>query len=285
MSGILFSLIPLFFWGIGDYMSSRLSKGLHPAAINLVLSVIGGVPIIIISLFFGTPEFGLKIMMLYIGVSLLLSGGFISMVRAFSVGATGVVSPIANAYAVVTILVAVLFLKVETSLLQVMSVLIVVFGISLLSYEKSTDRMMELNSSIVYAVIALVLFGFGFAGFDIAATQQWYQNIVLYEISTVIVGILIVSIWLKKDSYRQIKKVLKIKDSVYGGLSIVVGTLGLFIAISKVENVAIPATIAAASPLVTVALARHFDKEHLRIHQYVGGLIIVLGISALSISA
>jgi drug/metabolite transporter (DMT)-like permease len=284
MIGILFSLVPLVGWGIGDYISSKLSKGYHPAVINLSLSLVAGVPLIIIALFFGVPEFSFKSVTLFLGVSVLISAGFISMVKAFSYGATGVVSPIANAYAVVTLLIAVVFLGVETSVIQIISVFTVVGGISLLSYEKSQGKKLKLHNSVVYAILALLFFGLGFAGFDIAATQEWYQNIILFEISMTIIAACIVVFWLKGDSVRQMKKVFKSKNTYYGGLLGATGSLGLFLAIANVENIAVPAAIAAASPLVTVALARRYDKEHLNFHQYVGAVVVVIGIAMLSFS-
>jgi uncharacterized membrane protein len=99
-----------------------------------------------------------------------------------------------------------------------------------------------------------------------------------------IIATIIVIVWLKGDSLRQIKQVFKSKNSYYGGLLGAAGSLGLFLAIANVDNIAIPAAIAAASPLVTVALARRFDKEHLNFHQYVGAVVVVLGIILLSIT-
>lgn len=285
MLGIIYSLIPLTGWGISDYMASKMSKQAHPAAINLFYFFVAGIPTLIFSSFFGLPEFSVWVMVQFIIVSAILSVGYIAMLKAFSSGDTGVVAPIANAYAIVTLALAVLFLDANITWQQAMAVLVVVAGISLLSYHKSSVNRRDSKKTVFYAVVALVFFGVGFASFDVIATQQWYQNVFLFGLAEFIVTLPIFLVWLKKDRVSELKKLTN-KPMFYVGCFVGgLGTIGLFLALESIDDITIPAAIAAASPLVTVLLARLFDKERLVPWQYVGAVVSVSGIVLLSLNS
>lgn len=282
MIGILFSLFPLIGWGASDYVSSVLSKKYHPALINLAFFVITSLPVLILCTILGLPEFSVSIIIGFAVVELLLTFGFMTMVKAFSTGATGVVAPIANAYAVITLILAVVFLGASITVNQVIIVLIIVFGIGLLSYTKDSVSVKKRHRGEILAIISMVLFGFGFAGFDIIATQEWYQNLLLFQIVGSVMAIIIYIIQVKKERVAHLISICTNKIALTGALLASTGTVGLFIAINNTANIAIPATIAAASPLVTSLLAASFEKEKLHLHQYVGMLFVIGGIVALS---
>lgn len=283
MFGIILSFLPLIGWGISDYVSSVLSKKYHPAAINLTFFIVTGIPVLTICALMGLPEISLRIILGFTVVELILTAGFMTMVKAFSTGATGVVAPIANAYAVITLIIAVLFLNVSVSLLQVMVVLMIVFGIGLLSYTKASVSTKRRHEGEILAVVAMILFGVGFAGFDIISTQEWYQNTFLFQVIGTVMAIIIYIVQVKKDRIKNLKNICSNKIAISGALMASVGTIGLFAAIENTVNIAIPATIAAASPLVTAVLARRFEHEKLHTYQYVGMFVVVGGIVALSV--
>lgn len=284
MLGILFSLIPLVGWGTADYIASKFSKKLDPATINLFFSVGSLIISLLVCSLLGFPEFTASALLKYLVISLALTGGFLSMVKAFSIGATGVVAPIANAYAVLTAIISVAILGEEIKLSGAIAIIVIIAGLTLLTYKKDPNHnKKDFELSVKFSVLALVLFGVGFAMFDVASTQEWYQNNMLFQLVTVFVAISIYSLWLKKDRVVKLKQAAKIPllhlGAVFGGL----GAAGLFLAIDNVDNIAIPAVVAAAAPLMTAFLAYKFDKEHLTIIQRFATIVIVSGIVLLSI--
>lgn len=284
MLGILFSLIPLVGWGTADYIASKFSKKLDPVTINLFYSIIPLIISVSVCSFLGFPEVTAFALLKYLVISFALTGGFLSMIKAFSVGATGVVAPIANAYAVLTAILSVTILGEEMKLSGALAILIIIVGMTLLTYKKDPNHnKKDFQLSVKFSVLALLLFGVGFAMFDIASTQEWYQNNMLFQISSNFVAISLYSLWIKKDRIKKLKQALKLPllhlGAVFGGL----GAAGLFLAIDNVDNVAIPAVVAAAAPLMTAFLAYKFDKEHLTILQRFATVVIVSGIILLSI--
>jgi len=119
--------------------------------------------------------------------------------------------------------------------------------------------------------------------FDIVSTQKWYQNNMMFQIAAFTVAVAIYIIWTKKDMVKQLSKATKFPllylGSLFGGL----GAIGLFAAFDQVDNVAIPAAVAAAAPLMTAFLAYKYDKEHLTILQRFSTFVIVSGIVLLAV--
>jgi drug/metabolite transporter (DMT)-like permease len=206
------------------------------------------------------------------------------MVKAFSVGATGVVAPIANSYAVLTALISVIFLDSVLTLTGALAIVVIIGGIALLTYKKDPNHnKRDFERSVRYSLLALLLFGVGFALFDVASTQEWYQNNLLFQLVGIFVASTLFVIATKAKSIDVIKGTVKTPllyvGSIIGGM----GAVGLFLAIAQADNVAIPAAVGAAAPLMTAFLAYKFDGEHLTGLQRFASVIIVLGIIMLSI--
>lgn len=286
MLGIVLSLFPLFGWGASDYISSKLSKKYHSALVNLLLSAVGLLPGVVICLFLGFPEFTAERLLGFWLASIALSIGFISMVRAFSRGATGIVAPIANSYAIITALIATLFLGEVLSFLGYAAMLLIILGIVLMTYKKDpSHNKKDFNYSVNLSVLAMITFGIGFALFGKYSDQSWYQDNMLFQMVGTVNAFVIYAVWVKKDKISELRKGFTDPIVYLGGAVAIIGTLGLFGALDLLDNVSIPAAIAAASPLVTAFLAYRYDKEHLRLIQRVGSIAVVVGIIMISFAS
>ncbi len=284
MTGILLSLLPMIGWGVGDYVSSRLSKKYHPALINLGMSLIGIFLTVVVCVYYEFPEFTFAGLWRFWLVSMFISVAYLSMIKAFSRGATGVVAPVANSYVLLTALLSALLLGKTLSMLGYVAIVVIVLGIALLTYKKDPNHNKEdFQYSVKYSLTALVFFGIGFVLFDVASTQEWYQNNMFFQLVGAANAILIYMLWVRKDRAANIRKIAKEPILYVGSFIATAGTIGLFAAIAKVDNVSIPAAIAAAAPLVTALLAYWFDKEHLTLLQRLSTGVIVGGIILLSV--
>ncbi len=283
MFGVLLSLIPLFAWGVSDFVSSRLSK-YHPAAVNLLYTIGGFVVALGLMLIFGPPRFELANFGVHLCAALILNAGFAMFLKAFSHGAVGVVSVIANAYAVFTVTFSVLFLGVHMTLLSWVAVAIVMLGLTILTYKKDehhTDE--QFKKYIIFSFLAMLLFGIGFLLFDVASNQQWHGTYILYQCANILVAPVLFLLWTRRSATLEIKKASSDKLVYIGALAASVGSIGLFAAIQVVGNASFPSVFSAAAPLVTSILAFYFNKEHLQLRHRIGAVIIVVGIMLLSL--
>lgn len=283
MSGVLLSLLPLFAWGLSDFSAAKLSKS-HPAAVNFLFSATGLLHVAVVLLFLGAPEISFRTVLPHFIGAVILSFGFIAFVKAYSHGAVGVVTPIANSYAVVTAVISTLFLGIAISLLGWAAIAVVLAGIVLLTYEKSPHHNFEeFNKSVRFSVAALLLFGIGFTFFDIASTQAWYQNFALFQIVHTPVAAVLFLMLVKKDKAKNITQVMRSPWAYIGFTIGTVGTIGLFAAVEVTGNATIPAVVSAASPLVTSYLAYFLSHERLSALQRTGSIVVVTGIILLSL--
>ena len=280
----LLSLIPLIGWGSGDYLASRGTGKLNPISLSLWMSIVGSLSMIVVGLSFGAPEltaFQLSVSFLS---SICFSSGFIIMLKAFKYGPVGIVAPIANAYALFTTLAAVLFFNVKLSTPILVGILTVVIGVSMVSYSKpKPGEFKNEKLTIILSIVALCFFGSGFLLLDRASRQEWYQNLVILQLTGLLVSILFWLILQKINRIQDLKKA--VHDPLYSIAGLVggIGLLGMTAALERADNIAVPTAIAAASPLVTALMAYIFNDEHLTVIQRYATVIIVGGIIMLSL--
>lgn len=284
MQGVLFSLVPLVSWGVGDFFASKLSKRVNNFALSLFLSIVGWFVVTPIVFYYGFPAVTLGQVGYFFLGSVFVNGGFLLMLRGFNNGPTGLVAPIANAYAIVTALVAALFFGDSIGLTKVAGILLVVMGISAVSYSKPAPGEFKNRSvALISALFALASFGLGFAFFGEAATGEWYENSFIFQTINVFVGLGILLIFTRKNRVLEFKKAATYKIAYACGALGSIGAAGLFLALDSIDAVAIPAAIAAAAPLVTALMAYIFDREHLTLFQRLATVVIVAGIITLSL--
>lgn len=284
MIGILLSLVPLFAWGWGDYLASRYAKKINPFSASTFYGICGFCFSMIVVSFYPRPEFYMSQFLYALSSSILLNIGFLLMIKAFKHGPVGIVATIANAYAIITALVSFVFFNQHVGFGKFLGILIVIIGIALISYTKPNKK--EHYDSFIYillSIFALLFFGVGFSLFERASTQQWPQNMAVYQMCNILVSLTIWLLFQKKNKLSDMKYIAKDKLAYTGGVAGASGQIAMFAALKYIPNVAILAAIAAAAPLVTAALAYFFDKERLTLFQRMSTFVIVAGIILLSV--
>lgn len=285
MTGILFSLIPLFAWGAGDYIASKLSKKVNGFSLSFFFSLVGWAAVMPIAVFMGASQPSAEQVLKFLIGSVGVNAGFILMLRGFTNGPAGIVAPIANAYAIVTALVSWIVFDQNLTILSGLGIAIVVSGITLVSYAKPTKgEFKNERVALVSSLLALVCFGIGFSFFGQAATGEWYENSLWFQTINIIVGGCILLLLQRKGKVESLKKIARFRMSYIGGSLGSLGALGLFVALGSIDRVAVPAAIAAAAPSVTALLAYIFEKEHLTLLQRSATVVIISGIVVLALS-
>lgn len=283
--GIVLSLIPMVTWGIGDYLSSLAAKDISPRVANFVFQVAGLPLSFAIALILGLPPFVLSDIAVFLIAGVIFTSGFVLMMKGFTKGAIGVVSPIANAYSAVTVAIAVLVFGTMVSIGQLLAIALIILGIIFVSYEKSSKlkSRRRIQASVFYALLSMLSFGVGFGVLESIDAYTWYQNMLLLHISVVIVAFVDMLIIKKNKAFKEMRSALKYKIGLIGGVLGTVGTLGFFGAYENLGSVVIPAVIASSSPLVTSFIAHRREGERLQLLQRLGGIGVIVGVILLNI--
>lgn len=284
MTGVLLSLIPLFTWGAGDYIASKYSKGTNSLSVSMFFGLVGFSFSMLFLSFYPKPTLYFDSLLFAFAASVFINIGFLSMLKGFASGPIGIVAPIANAYAVITAAISVVIFKKPLLASELVAIMIVIAGISLISYIKPKKKVAyNFRTTIMWSIIALFSFGIGFVFFDKASTQEWYKNMVIFQAVNIITIFSIWFIFQKKNKLRDISSLSNKKLMYIGGAAGAGGMIAINAALKYVDNIAIPAAVAAAAPMVTAILAYIFDKEHLTIVQRAAAVMIVVGIVILSV--
>ncbi len=162
MLPIIVSLTPMFAWGIGDYTASRLSDKEHPAAVNLYFTIANIAMAALLALCFGMPTFTAANLLQHLLSVILVNAAFLLFLKAFSYGLIGIAAVISNSYALVTVLGSALFLGVEITSRQWIAMVVVLFGIGLLSYVRDPKNHPDghkIVMTVVFSLLAMIGFG------------------------------------------------------------------------------------------------------------------------------
>ncbi len=281
-AGIIFGLISMLGFGLGNALSKIPTQKLGAKKTVFLRNVFISLILIIVLFFF----FPLTISFYYIVIALLLSLiGYIAIVTFFAalkVGKVGVVSPIGNSAVIFTVIFSIIFFNETLNSLQLISISLIVLGIILISIDfsdiKNSD-LFKIASGVPLALLTCLFWGilWSFIKIPVSILGPVLTSLILEF------GIVIFS-----GIHLKIKKEKFGIDKNFLGLIIIIalftaaGTLFFNFGLS-VAKISIVAPLAFANPLVSALYGRIFFKEKLSFIQWMGVLLIVLGIILISI--
>lgn len=197
-------------------------------------------------------------------------------------GKVSIISPVAACWAVVTVILSLIFLNEMLTALQAVGVSLAILGAVLTSF-KLHDlmklKLRNLATGVEYAIITLLAWGMLFAFIDVLVTElSWFLPV--FFIKTVAVFYILTFSSVTKRNISFPKNVALFIILI--GVLDFVGFLSYGIGLAY-EYATIVAPIASTSPLVTIILARIFFKESLEMNQKIGIVSALIGLVLLSI--
>lgn len=278
-------LAALIFWGLSDYFGGKSSQNAGPHLTNIVIQFSSVIALLPIVLFSGIDfNFNLSFVVV-MAIAALFTIAYVSFLKSLQIGPYGVAAPVANSYALITLIVSLLIFKTQISGLQLIALIIIIIGVIMLAIDKTTFHHKKIKGTTAYlAGIAAIFWGIGFALMDtVLGDFTWYQLFFLISLWMVIFG----SIYYLKEHKKIPKKeeltTEKLREAWIAGILITVGSSIFFISLEKTLSVAVPAVIASASPLVTSFTAWVKEQERLSVYKRIGAVIIVIGLMLLNV--
>lgn len=281
--GIVFGLIAMIGYGISNAISKVPAKILGSRKTvffrNLMTSLI-----LFIALLFFIKEtvFSLEYIIIAIIISIIGYIPLVSFFQAVKHGKVGIVTPIANASIIFTVLFSIIFFKETLSQIQIFSIILIIAGIILISMDIKdwkNSELFNLKSGIPFALLAAFFWGIVFF---------------LFKIPVLVLGAFLtaflVEFGIAVSSYLHLKSSkikITIPDKKMYPYLLVLGVLGAIALVSynfgvKNYNVSVVAAITFANPVVATLYGKFVYKEKLSIMQYIAGLLIILGIVSLA---
>ncbi|MFH0868571.1 MAG: DMT family transporter [Candidatus Woesearchaeota archaeon] len=281
--GILFGIIAMIGWGVADFFAAKAVRKSSVFKTYFWIQAIGLVIyLLIFLLFFKLPAislmtFALIVICAFIGITTVMS-----FYKGLQVGIVSIISPIGASYAVVTVILSLIFLNETITSFQAVGISLVILGAILTSF-KFHDlirlKVKNIAAGVKYAVFAMLGWGVLMVLIDVLVADLGWFLPILFIVAVEIFYLLAYSGAAKKSiSFPKNIALFVILAAVLE----VIAFLSFGFSITS-ENVAIVAPIISAFPAITIILARIFFKEILELNQRVGILAIISGLILLAL--
>ncbi len=281
--GIIFGIIAAIGWGTADFFVARAVRKTTIFKTFFWSQMIGvAFFIIIFSLFFKFPILSFATIGVILIASFLSTISYLLFYKGLQVGKVSIISPLTACWAIVTVILSLIFLNERLTAIQGVGVTLAILGAILASFKLNDLLKLKLKNAakgVKYTVIAVFGWGISYVLIDILVAElKWFLPIFFIKIVGVLYLLLYTGTTKKKISFP--------KNVVW--LIVLIGVLE-FIAFSSYglgvnsEYTAIVAPISVAFPAVTVILARIFFKETLEINQKIGIIAIIAGLVLLAL--
>lgn len=267
-------------WGTADFLAAKSSRRIGYALTLFWMQIIG---LTVAFIYFLITVRSLDTIVGFLGILFAVGFfeliGYLSLYKGLKEGAICVVSPIAASWAVVTVILSIIFFKEALQTNHITGITIIILGTILVSTnirELLAARRMNFFRGAKEGLIAMT--GFGLGNLLIVPPVKvlgWFLPALFMRLfGTVLLALFML---FKKKPFKTNSQLTIMALLVPIGIidmasffSYNIGVLGSY--------TSIVAPIAAAFPLITIVLARIFLKEKIVLSQTLGIAMIIFGL-------
>lgn len=286
--GILYGILSMIGWGTADFLGANSSRKIGHFLTLFWMQFIGTS---VAFIYFITKANNLDKTLFYkylplLGIiAILQTIAYLSFYKGFEKGNVSVVSPIASSWAMVTIILSILFLGEAINSIQLIGIILILSGIILISTdikEVSAMRKLKIFTGVKEGIIAMLGWGVSFF-LIVPATRDlgWFFPIFIFKVFAVLF-LLILALTRKRKLYPAGSQLSFISLVIPIGLLDVTSFFSYNFGLEGSLSLII-SPVAASFPVITVLLARIFLKERLRTIQILGIISVIGGIILLSV--
>ena len=285
---IITGLIPMFAWGIADFLQSIALKKLTTAQVMFVSNLFF-VLLILPFAFFVDLHIQLNSLIVVLISSLFMSAGMILFFESMKIGEVSIVSPISASYPIVTVLLLIILLGYKLSIITLIAILIMMLGIALASTDLKKIRHLHTVKGVREAVLALLFFGIYFFLLELLSSDVKFifyftamDPYTLFFYTSLFNGLVLVCYGFLKKGKLDIKHAKSVVVYMFSAeVMYIIAWLALTYGFTFGDS-AIITVVSSLFPSITILLALIFFKEKLVKNQYLGILLILLGLFLVS---
>lgn len=281
--GIIFALITSFSQAIGYVALKKSYEELAPSVAFLFDAMFGLLILIPFSLIVGFNFNQAPTVFLYAIVSATLSEAFVFY--AFSKGELSITATIFSSYPVYTVLFSFFVNNDRPSTIHWLFIILTILGTVIVSLPN------KLNKS-EFKKKALILWGLA-AAVSVGFADSISKNIIdktsveafMFALAIVQVPVALIYLRLEKQKLSQFVNIIshfqKYKFALLGSLLNIITVFFLWLAFSS-SDLSVVSPLTAIYPGITILLAYLFLKERIKLKDFIGLIIIIIGIIGIS---
>ena len=282
LNGIILGIIAMLCYGVQEIFLKKILPRLGTYTTTLYRELVIVILIVLYAALSGEPfVFTLEILGWMILLGILGTCAVLSFFAAIKIGKVSIVSPIAHASTVITVLLAAIFYHEQLTHFQGFAVLLIILGTIIASFrwkDLKNLKLHEVTKGVPFAVITFFLWGvvFFLMKIPIKLSGILVPSILLDGFIFLILASAVPWKGLRKPTKKEIWLIILV------GFLSAIGTLTFNYAYT-LELISLIAPIVYSSPFITVILAHIYLKEVMEMHQYVGVIGIIVGVVLLAL--
>ena len=278
---VAFAVASMAGMGLGDFVAKTVVAKASAYRTVLISQSVGTVPFFLATLMFGWAVPDGSLVLLAALSAAMSTITLYSFYQALKLGKASIVTPVASCLTLVAVVLSVTILGEAVSMLQILLISTVFLGILLVAVQSSDTRSRASNVSILLALLVVFLGGGNTILLKwIAETGHYLMGFLLARFFMLGFLALLFPIFGKETS--MVAPRASFARIVLLGLIDVSAFFAWFMALRE-GFVSIVTPISNSSPAVTIILAHTILGERLLLHQKIGIIAILIGISALSL--
>lgn len=273
----------------GANVIAKIALGKLSVIQTLVIgTAAGSVLLFFISLFTGDLSIARNILPLAFGMAILEVSLYLVLYKAFAIANLTIAVSILSTYPAFALIIAALFLNESITPLKAVLVLLVILGALLTSVDwqgvfKDGFDKKDLVKGLPWILLCLLLHVIYFPLLSVYTGEElWETKLFFVKIISFVIfaGIFLV---LRKKNQLKLPQINKMLAPSMAGIFEVIGWIGLsFAYVYAANQVGTVIALGSTSPLFTAIGAYIFLKERLKLLQYLGVVITLIGVIALS---
>jgi drug/metabolite transporter (DMT)-like permease len=283
LSSILFGIIAMAGYGIENFAFSLLSKRENAVRMMLWYFVITSLVLGALALaFFKFPAISPLDLALLLIIPFICIGAQWTFYRGLRVGKVALVAPVSESWPIIAVLFGIVFLGEGVGYAQGVGIVLAIVGTVLVSFRlRGLIRLKfgRLVKGMRYALLTMVGWSAFYLMIAFLSRQLgWLWAVVLISIGSALVALAHVLLSRGELSFPARSSKLMFWYIALGSVAFLAFSLG-----TNTGYISLVSPIAAASPFITVLLARAILKEKLDTNQIVGIGCVLIGLIAMAL--
>ena len=280
-----FAIIGTIGWGLSNASAKRMVERFGPVRAIVFRNFIAVSILAVASLAVGIPD-TFTVRMLAFGIALSFIGyfPFIFFLKGLEKGKVGVVYPISAGWVILAALIGILFLGDTLTMLKAASLALIIIGVLVSAVhftELKKSDLFSMKSGVPYALVSAILWGVVFAFFIYPAEALGGVFFALMVEGVVFITAFLHLIVKRERLIQGVEEKRLLKKSIpfvfVSGIGAGFGTMFINFGYATGE-IAIVSAIAGAQIVVAGVFAHFIYGERLSKQQYIGILLVLIGI-------